>query len=60
MSIMAIAVPVDLAKPLRLEQLEPSNLDAYRRLVGGHLQFINLERPVAAMYLNDEGKLDGL
>lgn len=55
--ITAIVIPVDLTEPIRLEQLDKHDLDAYRRLVGGHLEVITLERPQSSMYLNDEGKL---
>ncbi|ARP71761.1 DUF3846 domain-containing protein [Streptomyces pluripotens] len=58
--LTAIVIPADPAEPARLEQLDKRDVDAFRALVGGHLQVINLERPAATMYLNDEGKLDGL
>lgn len=58
--LTAIVIPADPAEPARLEQLDKRDVDAFQALVGGHLQVLNLERPAATMYLNDEGKLDGL
>lgn len=58
--LTAIVIPADPAEPARLEQLNKRDVDAFCALVGGHLQVLNLERPAATMYLNDEGKLDGL
>jgi hypothetical protein len=55
--ITAIVVPVDPREPLRLEQIDRTDLDAYRRLVDGHLEVISLDRPPASLYLNEEGKL---
>lgn len=58
--LTAIVIPADPAEPARLQQLNKRDVDAFRALVGDHLQVLNLERPAATMYLNDEGKLDGL
>jgi hypothetical protein len=58
--LTAIVIPADPAEPARLEQLDKRDVDAFQALVDGHLQVLNLERPAASMYLNDEGKLDGL
>jgi small nuclear ribonucleoprotein (snRNP)-like protein len=55
--LTAIVIPADPDHPVRLEQLDRNDLDAYRRLVGGNLEVINLERPMASLYLNEEGKL---
>ncbi len=57
MAITAVVIPADRQVPLRKEQLEPADADAYRRLVGGYLQVVNLDRPPASMYVNEEGKL---
>lgn len=58
--ITAIALPADMAQPIRLVELHEHDLDAYRALVGGSLEIVTFERPAATLYLNDEGKLDGL
>jgi hypothetical protein len=58
--IQAIFVPVNPAEPTRLEQLDPADGDAYRDLVGGHFQVVELHRPRANLYLHEEGKLVGL
>jgi Domain of unknown function (DUF3846) len=58
--ITAIVIPADPAEPIRREQLNKHDVDAYRAIVGGPLQVLNLDRPPASIYLNDEGKLDGL
>ena len=58
--ITAIVIPVDPGQPIRLQQIEPTDLDAYQQIIGGNLQIISLDRPPAAMYLNEEGKLNGM
>lgn len=58
--ITAIVIPVDPGQPIRLQQLDPTDLDAYQQIIGGNLQIISLDRPPAAMYLNEEGKLSGM
>ncbi|MBB4910537.1 DUF3846 domain-containing protein [Actinophytocola algeriensis] len=58
--ITAIVIPVELDQPIRQQQLNQHDLDAYRQLVGGHLELVHFVRPPAGMYINDEGKLDGL
>ncbi|MEV6831201.1 DUF3846 domain-containing protein [Amycolatopsis sp. NPDC051102] len=56
--ITAIVIPVDPGQPIRLQQIERHDVDAYRQIVGGNLQIIGLDRPPAAIYLNEEGKLN--
>jgi len=56
--ITAIVIPVDLSQPIRCQQIERHDVDAYRQIVGGNLQIVDLDRPPAAMYLNEEGKLN--
>jgi hypothetical protein len=58
--LTAIVIPADLEQPARLDQLDKNDLQAYRRLVGGNLEVLNLDRPPASLYFNDEGKLIGL
>jgi hypothetical protein len=58
--LTAIVIPADPDRPARLEQFGRQNLDAYRRLVGGDIEVVNLERPPASLYFNEEGKLIGL
>ncbi|GAB1509829.1 DUF3846 domain-containing protein [Actinophytocola sp. KF-1] len=58
--ITAIVIPVDLDQPIRQQQLNASDLDAYRQIVGGNLELVHFAEPPAGMYINDEGKLDGL
>lgn len=58
--ITAIVIPVDPEQSLRREQLSPSDVDAYRAVVGGPLQLVAFDRPPAALYVNEEGKVDGL
>jgi Domain of unknown function (DUF3846) len=55
--ITAIVIPVNPGQPIRLQQIERHDVDAFRQIVGGNLQIIGLDRPPAAMYLNEEGKL---
>ncbi|MEU9685379.1 DUF3846 domain-containing protein [Amycolatopsis japonica] len=56
----AIVIPVDLNQPIRQQHLNKNDLDAYRQVVGGPLELVNLDRPEAGMYFHGEGKLDGL
>jgi hypothetical protein len=59
--VVAIVIPVDLTEPLRLEQIDPTDLNAYRRLVGeANIEVVNLEQPDASMYMDEEGKLKEL
>lgn len=58
--ITAIVIPVDPEQSLRREQLSPSDVDAYRTVVGGPLQLVAFDRPPAALYVSEEGKVDGL
>jgi len=58
--LTAIVIPVDPAQPIRQQQLDKNDLDAYRQIVGGNLEVINFVSPPASLYLNEEGKLEGL
>lgn len=58
--VQAIVVPTNIDKPARLEQLNKADLDAYRRIVGGNLEAVELENPRGAIYFNAEGKLEDL
>lgn len=51
-------IPVDPGQPIRLQQREPTDIDAYQQIVGGNLQIVSLDRPPAGMYLNESGKLN--
>ncbi|MFF0822041.1 DUF3846 domain-containing protein [Micromonospora haikouensis] len=55
--ITAIVIPADPAEPVRLEQLDEHDLGTYQHLVGGNVEVVNLDRPPASLYLNEEGKL---
>ena len=55
--ITAIVIPADPNEPIRLEEIERSDLAAYRRLVDGNIELVTLERPPASLYFNEEGKL---
>lgn len=58
--VQAIVVPADLSEPIRLEQLDKHNAGAFRRIVGGSLEAVELTDPVASVYFNEEGKLQEL
>jgi hypothetical protein len=58
--ITAIVIPIDPGEPIRLEQLVEHDLGAYRQIVGGHLEALDLNHPFASMYFNEEGKLNRL
>jgi uncharacterized protein DUF3846 len=57
--ITAIVIPVNPKEPIRLEEIDRTDLSAYRRLVNGSLEVINLDRPAASLYFNGEGKFVG-
>ncbi|MBP2322673.1 hypothetical protein JOF56_003058 [Kibdelosporangium banguiense] len=54
--ITAIVIPADLTKPLALQEIEASDVDSYRSLVGGHLEVVAFQRPAAYLYINEEGQ----
>lgn len=54
--ITAIVIPVDPTQPIRQQHLDKRDLDAYRQIVGGNLEVINLDRPPASLYFNEDGK----
>jgi Domain of unknown function (DUF3846) len=58
--ITAIVIPVDTGQPIRQQQLHSSDLDAYRQIVGGNIEVLDLNHPFASMYFNEEGKLNRL
>ena len=58
--VNTVVIPADDDIPLRRQQLEATDLDAYRSLVEGKLEVLSLERPTASMYLNEDGKNLGL
>jgi hypothetical protein len=60
MVITAIAIPADLNRPVERVEIKPIDVDAYRALVGGNLEVLGLDQPPASLYVNEEGKLDGL
>ena len=55
--IDTIVIPADDEMPLRRQQLDTTNLSAYRGLVEGNLEVLSLEQPAATMYLNGDGKI---
>ncbi|ROP38970.1 DUF3846 domain-containing protein [Saccharothrix texasensis] len=58
--LTAIVIPADERQPIRQQQIEPHDLNAYRQIVGGNLEVVTLDRPPVSLYLNEEGKLEGL
>ncbi len=58
MSITAIVIPVDPKEPVRIQEIDKRDLNAYRDLVGGNIEVINLCQPPASLYFNEEGKLE--
>ena len=58
--LTAIVIPVELNEPIRPAHLDSNDLDAYQQLVGGNLEVVNLDRPAASLYFNEEGKLVGM
>jgi hypothetical protein len=62
---MKVAViPADTAEPVRVEDPERINLDYLQKVTGGYVETIpvpyDTKGEQLAMYLNEEGKLEGL
>lgn len=58
--INSIVIPANDDEPLRRQQIDATDLDAYRDLVNGNLEALGLDYPAASMYLNGDGKTLGL
>jgi hypothetical protein len=60
MQIEGIRIPWDVDQPMELLTLERGDISVYQRVVQGLFDVVDLERPPASLYFNDEGKLIGL
>lgn len=58
--INSIVIPADEEQPLDQCQLKPTSLADYQERVGGYIEGVDLLRPPARMYVNEEGKVRGL
>ncbi|MBL7486778.1 DUF3846 domain-containing protein [Frankia sp. AgB1.9] len=58
--ITALCIPADSDAPLRLVAVPAENLQSFQDLVGGNIEPVELYRPNGTMYLNEEGKIQGL
>lgn len=58
--IKIMVVPADLLLPVRLVDHDETSLRAAQALVGGPIEPIGLTRPAATLYVNENGKIDGL
>lgn len=58
--INSIVIPADNEQPLDQHQLKAASLADYQEVVGGYIEAVNLLRPPARMYVNEEGKLRGM
>ncbi len=58
--IKIVVVPADPALPVRLVDHDETSLRAAQTLVGGSIEPIDLTRPAATLYVNENGKVDGL
>lgn len=56
--MLAAIIPADNGKPIRFEDIEPG--EALDGLVGGDFQLVGLRAYSMNMYLNENGKLEGL
>lgn len=52
--VQAIVVPADISEPIRLQQLDDHDAGAYRRIVGGSFDAVDLFDPRASMYFIDD------
>lgn len=58
--INSIVIPADEDRPLDQHLLKAASLADYQELVGGYIEAVDLLRPPARMYVNEEGKLRGM
>jgi hypothetical protein len=58
--INTIIIPADDEMPLEQGKLDPMNIQSYQWHLGGTVQALDLDRPAASLYCNEEGKLEGL
>ncbi len=58
--ITALVIPADEEQPLRLDHLDAADLSGFQRLVEGHIEAVLLSRPDATLYVNEDGKNNGL
>lgn len=58
--IGTIVIPAGEEYGVRQDEIGASNLADYQRLVNGTIEHVALARPPASMYVNEEGKLEGL
>ncbi|MCA1565855.1 MAG: DUF3846 domain-containing protein [Acidobacteria bacterium] len=57
MKIRGILVPQDEEKPLSVVEFEQGDIRAMQGYVGGTFDVIDIDRPPASIWVNDEGKL---
>lgn len=55
----AAIIPADPATPIRVEDIE-DNYKALGAVVGGFIETVGAQAIAAAMYINEEGKMQGL
>lgn len=58
--ITGIIIPAQEREPLVAHRIPISNAAEYRRIVGGDLEIVSFENPSASLYVNEDGKRDGL
>jgi hypothetical protein len=55
-----VVIPADTAEPVRVEDVEKIDLAFLQKITGGYIEAISFGKDDLSMYLNEEGKLDGL
>lgn len=58
--INSVVIPADEEEPLRQQLLAASGLADRQTLVGGYIEGLTLDKPLARMLMNEEGKYQGL
>jgi hypothetical protein len=58
--ITCIVIPADTQRPLVTQELSTADGRPVEQIVGGSFQVVHLERPESSMYVNVNGKDDGL
>ncbi len=57
--IKGIYLPCDADKPIERVEFESGNIKAIQHYVGGWFQVVDIERPGASIFCDEEGKMKG-
>lgn len=58
--MLAAIIPANISQPIRFEEIEAETLQTLQTLVGGDIQAVGLRAVGMNMYVNENGKPEGL